>query len=520
MSRRRSGLLIPLFACPRSSSWGIGDISDIGPMTAWLRGAGQCVLQLLPLNEMARGQQSPYSAMSAMAIDPIYLDVAAVPEFAALGGEASLTPEERERLAAVRSRRTVDYTTVRALKQAALGRAFERFLIDWKANGPRARQLRAFITAQDWWLPDYALYHAIHDHEAHRPWTEWPREWQWREARALDDARTTFARHVLFYQYLQWLADDQWRAARAEARANGVALFGDLPFMVDGDSADVWAHQDEFRLDRSVGVPPDAFSATGQDWGMPAYRWDRIAALDFKWLRQRAERSAALFDGYRVDHLVGFYRTYSRPKSGGPATFEPAEQEAQLALGEQTMAVFRGPGAEIVAEDLGIVPDFVRESLARLRAPGFKIFRWERDWDHDGQPFRDPADYPAVSVAASGTHDTEPMRIWWEGASHEERQRVADLPSARALAIDFTSPEFSPALRDGLIEILFASRSELLLLPVADVFGWSARINEPGTVTPDNWTLRLPWAVDDLDAEPDARARQQQLRTWTTQHRR
>ena len=124
---------------------------------------------------------------------------------------------------------------------------------------------------------------------------------------------------VLFRQYIQWIADEQWRRARAAAGERGVKLFGDLPFMVDGDSADVWARQSDFDIEASVGVPPDAFSATGQDWGMPAYRWDVIARQDFRWLRDRARRSAALYDGYRVDHLVGFYRTYSRPRNGGSA---------------------------------------------------------------------------------------------------------------------------------------------------------------------------------------------------------
>jgi 4-alpha-glucanotransferase len=142
-----------------------------------------------------------------------------------------------------------------------------------------------------------------------------------------------------------------------------VALFGDLPFMVSGDSADVWARQDEFRLDASVGVPPDAFSETGQDWGLPVYRWDVLAARDYDWLRNRARRNADIYDGYRVDHLVGFYRTYFRPHGGGEPEFVPSEQAEQVKQGEAVLAVFREPGTEIVAEDLGLVPDFVRESL-------------------------------------------------------------------------------------------------------------------------------------------------------------
>ena len=520
MMHRRSGILLPLFSFPSSASWGIGDIGDVAPMTAWLSAAGQRVLQLLPLNEMASGQQSPYSAMSAMAIDPIYIAVPHVPEFAALGGEANLDVGDRDQLAGARHAKGVDYAAVRDLKQRMLARAFGRFMDEWQHQTPRAGEFRAYCEAEAWWIADYAVYRALHEREHHRPWTEWDPTLERRDPSALDEARRTLAEPILFYQYLQWIAHSQWQEARKSARANGVALFGDLPFMVDGDSADVWVHQKQFRLDRSVGVPPDAFSATGQDWGMPAYRWDAMATGGFAWLEDRARRSAALYDGYRVDHLVGFYRTYSRPRAGGPPSFEPATELEQRALGEQAMAIFRAPGAEIIAEDLGVVPDFVRESLAQLAAPGFRIFRWEREWDQDGQPFRDPAHYPPISVAASGTHDTEPMRVWWEAAASGERRAVAAIESVKALAgsTDLEHAPWSSSVRDVLLETLFASRSDLLLTPIQDVFGWADRINEPGTVTPHNWTFRLPWPCDQMETTPDAEERKTTLREWATKY--
>ncbi|MGE3521011.1 MAG: 4-alpha-glucanotransferase, partial [Vicinamibacterales bacterium] len=312
---RRSGLLIPLFSAPSTVSWGIGDIGDIEPMCAWLASAGQRILQLLPLNEMASGNQSPYSAMSAMAIDPIYISLGRVEEFAARGGEASLDDADRRALAEVRAAPHIQYDVTREIKHRALCAAFDRFEHAPPADPARAAAFVAYTKAESWWLDDYALFRAIHDRESGRSWTEWPEPLRRRDAGALADARRTLARDVRFYQYLQWLAGEQWQRARAAARSVGVELFGDLPFMVDTHSADVWAHQTQFELDRSVGVPPDAFSATGQDWGMPPYNWSALGADDFEWLRRRARRSAALYDGYRVDHLVGFYRTYSRSRS-------------------------------------------------------------------------------------------------------------------------------------------------------------------------------------------------------------
>jgi 4-alpha-glucanotransferase len=429
--RRRSGLLVPLSACSSSNSWGIGDIADLDALARWLSGAGQRILQLLPLNEMAPSQHSPYSAISAMAIDPLYVSVPGVAEFA--HGVASLPPDQRELLDTVRRAPTVQYDAVRQLKHAALHAAFDCFMAgEWCHDTVRARELKAFVSEQAWWIEDYALFRAIHAAEGERPWTEWPAGLQRREPAEIDRARRELLRDVVFHQYVQWQASLQWRAVRERTR--GFELFGDLPFMVDADSADVWARQHQFRLDATIGAPPDAFSAAGQNWGMPLYRWDVMAAEHFLWLNERARRSADLFDGYRIDHLVGFYRTYAWPRDGSDPFFTPGDEPSQTALGERILGIFLASGATIVAEDLGTVPDFVRESLVRLGVPGFRVLRWEREWHTEGQPFRDPADYPVNSVATSGTHDTESMAIWWATLSSDDRAKLAAVPTMRRLA--------------------------------------------------------------------------------------
>ena len=516
---RLSGILMPLFSCPRTTSWGIGDIGDLEAMTAWLAAAGQRVLQLLPINEMAPGQQSPYSAISSMAIDPIFIDVATIPEFAASGGEASLSHDDRARLDRARRSPAIDYGVVRQLKRQVLRSAFERFVeAEWHRGTSRATALQAFTAEQAWWIDDYAVFRAVHAAEGERPWTEWPARLRDHDEAAVADARRNLSHDVLFDQYVQWMAHEQWQQARR--RTNGVALFGDLPFMVDGDSADVWARQHHFHLDVSLGAPPDAFSATGQNWGMPVYRWDVIARDDFGWLRDRARRHRDLYDGYRIDHLVGFYRTYGWPKEG-KAFFTPDNEPDQLALGERVVSIFRDSGAEVIAEDLGVVPDFVRESLARLGVPGFKVFRWERQWHTEGQPYTDPLAYPAVSVATSGTHDTETLAVWWESAPAHDRREVARLAAVERVtsnATDLSTAPFNPAVRDALLESLVESGSDLALFPVQDVFGWLERVNEPATINERNWTFRLPWPVDRLRDVPEASERQSTLHGWSAKH--
>ena len=520
---RHAGLLAPLFSIPSRASWGIGEIGDIPALAAWLRAAGQDLLQLLPINEMAVGQRSPYSALTAMAIDPIYISVHAVPEFRAIGGEEAMGREWRERLDAARRATRVDHALVRGLKDVALRAAFAEFerraagAGAGKAAGDAARdagEFDAWCDGQGWWLEDYALFRALHARFGERPWSEWPASLRDRLPDALARAAAEQAAEARYRKWLQFVADRQWRDARARARP--VWLFGDLAFMVDGDSADVWADTESFRLDVSIGAPPDAFSATGQNWGMPAYRWDALAARDFGWLRRRARRMADLYDGYRVDHLVGFYRTYLFPHDASRARFDPADQPAQLALGEKVLAIFSGSGACVIAEDLGTVPDFVRESLARLSVPGYKVFRWERHWEQPGQPYRDPAAYPPASVATTGTHDTEPMAVWWDRLAASERAAVLATPGIAEGARTLGDPggAFTPELRDLLLDVLFASGSDILLLPIQDVFGWCDRINVPAVIDDHNWTWRLRWPSDTLDTQAEARERSEALRAF------
>ena len=520
---RRAGILIPLFSLASSRSWGIGEIGDLVAAARWLESAGQRLLQLLPINEMPPGETSPYSALSAMAIDPQFISLGDLEDFHATGGEAALDGSMRARLDRVRVSPSIDYVNVRALKQYALRRAFAHFRDrELRAGTRRASAFLAFCEAEAWWLDDYALFRALHASHGEKPWSEWPAPVRSRQPEAIETARAALVDDVRFRQYVQWVAGDQWGSARDAARP--VALFGDLPFMVSADSADVWARQDEFRLDASVGVPPDAFSATGQDWGLPLYRWDVLAARDFDWLRNRACRNSHLFDGYRVDHVVGLFRTYFRPLDGGEPEFVPADQAAQRELGERVLTVLREPGAEIIAEDLGVIPDFVRESLTRLDVPGYRVFRWERSWHADGQPFTDPHDYPSSSVATSGTHDTEPMTIWWRQAEPEEREAVLALAPVRAQLTDeectaaLTDGELPRSVREALLETLFASGSEMLILPIQDVFGWHDRINQPATVHEGNWSWRLPWPSERLITEPEAMAVAAQLRSWSEKH--
>ena len=503
-SGRHAGVLVPLFSIPSRSSWGVGEIPDLPWLANWLREAGFDFVQILPVNEMEEGQNSPYSALSAMAIDPVFISLPYVLEFADRGGEGALDDADRQRLAEVRARRSVDFLTVRALKSRALHGAFDRFRERHLGTGSaRGSEFRSFTERERWWLDDYSLFRALHDQHDGRYWREWDQGLRDRHPAALGPAREMLAPRILYYQYLQWLAHEQWQRARRDC--GNVGIFGDFPFMVSGHSADVWARQGEFNVDASVGVPPDTPDGAGQDWGLPAYRWEVMAPGGYEWLRQRLRRSIDLYDGFRLDHLVGFYRTFVRERDGR-TYFVPADEAAQLAQGERLLRLFLEGGPRILVEDLGVVPDAVRESLARLGVPGLKVLRWERHWRAPEQPFRRPSEYPAASVATSGTHDTETLAEWWDNADVQERRLCAELPGIREAGCEPEAP-YSPRLRDALLRVIVGSGSDLVILPLQDIFGWRERINTPALVTDENWTWRLPWPIDDLAQQDEARER-------------
>jgi 4-alpha-glucanotransferase len=504
---RRAGVLIPLSSIRSARGWGLGEIGDLGPFAAWARSAQLSVVQLLPVNEVSGGETSPYSASSAFALDPVYLSLDALEDFAAAGGRAALSDAdraERERLAAAPA---VDWAAVRALKTRALQAAFAHFRDrEWASGSARRQQLERYVDQHRDWLVDYSVWRVLHD-QVRLAWWEWPDSWKERRPEALARAREELAGDILRVHYLQWQLDEQWQAARAEARRLGVALKGDLPFMVAGDSADVWSRPTDFRLDRSVGTPPDAFSAVGQDWGLPAYHWDHMRANDHAWLRARAARAGALYDLYRVDHVIGLYRTYSRPiaRAGGPpsnqgAGFFPETEADQIAQGERVLSLFNQHG-EVIAEDLGMVPEFLPASLARLGIPGYRVLRWETGSDGS---YRDPATWPERSVATNGTHDIEPNAAWYASLLPRERARLAQVPGLQALP---DAPEWSAEVRDLLLGVVYEAPSRLSINPVQDLLGTADRINVPGTVLPTNWSYRMTLDLAALEADRALRER-------------
>ncbi|MFO0679315.1 MAG: 4-alpha-glucanotransferase [Polyangiaceae bacterium] len=508
---RLAGVVLPLFSIRTRSDWGIGQISDLSAAAAFVRRAGHTLLQVLPPYELADGETSPYGARTAFGLDPIYLTLERIPELAATEGDVSewcdaAARAERDRLRALRE---VDYRGVRALKNRALDVAFRRFWDrHWTKDTSRAAELRAFIAAESGWLRDLSLYVVLRDAHGGHGWTTWEEAARNHDAAALAAVERDHARALVEYAYRQWLALREWDEARRAVRNLGVELMGDLPFVVGSESADVWARPSEFRRDVSLGAPPDGFSPDGQDWGLPPYDWAAMDANDLAWLRARTRHAARLYDRFRLDHVIGYFRMYVRkPKELG--VFTPEGDDAQRKRGDHVLAMMKDEAGatRIIGEDLGVIPDFARHVLSALEIPGYRVLPWERDHEHR---LRDPKNFPVASVATFSTHDTAPIDAWWNDFQDYERNDFANLAGFAV-----TVPPFARSM--ALLRTLFGSSSHLTLVLFQELLGLTERINVPGTVGPHNWTWRIPADVESLLEDANVTSRLEAVRALVSE---
>jgi len=487
MLPRSAGILIPLFSIRTRDCLGRGEILDLAPMIDFALSMGHRVIQLLPLDETGPDDLSPYSAMSVMAIDPTYISLSGLP-----GVGRVVLARARE---AVGRRRFVERPIIRREKFPLLERAYRA---SRARGGPDERaQLEAFIEANSYWIHDYALFRALKDRFNWTSWETWPAEIAHRDPAALELARRDLADPVEMYSYWQYIAHRQMSEMREYARSRGAFIGGDLAFSPCRDSAEVWANQDEFDLSRTVGAPPDGFNPKGQRWGLPLPNWSAMRAQGFKVLRARARHASTLYDSLRIDHVVGLYRTFNfGSELAEPGVFTPVNEDDELRQGEEVIhAIKEEAGAtELIAEDLGTVPPWVRASLTRLGVAGYKVMQWERDWGHGDEPFISPTAYPELSLATTGTHDTEPLTVWWRAQPIDVREKLV-----RGLGLEGkVNPRrmLEESARFAILTALYAAPSKLVIVPIQDLFGWSAQINRPGTISAWNWTYRIPLTLE------------------------
>jgi 4-alpha-glucanotransferase len=473
---RTSGILLHPTSLP--GRWGIGDLGVAAyTFVDFLRAAGQRLWQVMPLGPTGYGD-SPYQGFSAFAGNPLLISLDSLLEEGLLAG-ADLTnlphlPGER-----------VDYGAVIPWKLGVLRRSFERF----KRAGTAAQRdaFSAFRTEERTWLADYSLFAALKAAHGGATWNAWDPPIARREPAAVSEWGRRLSgdpSETEFHAYMQWLFFRQWRALKQYANERDIQIIGDIPIFVAYDSADVWAHREIFELDAQgnptvvAGVPPDYFSATGQRWGNPLYRWDELKRRGYNWWIERFRNTLTLVDIARIDHFRGFAAYWAVPADEETAIngeWLPAPGRALFAAVREALG-----GLPIIAEDLGVITPDVEELRDELGFPGMKVLQFAFSGDPD-DPYL-PHNYRRRCVVYTGTHDNDTTRGWW-GALSPLDQHNARVYLARDVGEESVSWDF--------IRLALASVAEMAIVPMQDVLalGSEGRMNTPGQAG-GNWSWR------------------------------
>ncbi|MDD4895055.1 MAG: 4-alpha-glucanotransferase [Candidatus Omnitrophica bacterium] len=567
-AKRRAGILAPLFSIYSKDSLGIGEFRDLKLLIDWAKVSGNSIIQLLPLNETGP-LFCPYDSVSSFALEPAYISLEDVPGANKSHIKASINQIKKEF-----SKRGahVDYS----IKKRKIHVLWSMFLEEERVSH---KKLKEFIDENSYWINDFALFGELKYYHMGAPWYQWEDKYKNRDVKQLEIFRKEHEKEISFQIWVQWQLYKQFKAVKKYAESKKILFKGDLPLLVSRDSADVWAHQEFFKLEFAAGAPPDMYCAKGQRWGMPTYNWERVAADDYKYLKKKLKYAQEFYDILRIDHVVGLFRIWSIPynepleNQGLRGFFDPQDENKWANHGRNILSLMlNNTDMLLCAEDLGVIPEVCTEALEEFGIPGNDVQRWTKDWKvkHD---FLRPGDYRFLSVAMLSTHDTTNWGAWWEneagtvdeglfrrkcgerGINYEaikeklfnlERSRYGRLRwldnvnSSDYLAailgrrkeeiadfidmyentyqekeklwkeLNMPGPMREGADKDIIAAVLKMTLDSRAIFCINSIIDWLSlagalkgdayqyRINTPGTISRDNWSLIIPVSLEEL----------------------
>ena len=476
--KRYAGVLLSITSLP--SKYGIGCFDQAAyDFVDWLEKAGQRYWQILPLGVTSHGgsDDSPYQAYSAFAGNPYLISLEALIE------EGVLTEEECDAVDFGDNAAKVDFDKLHENRFALLHKAYERSDVSHDPD------FASFCNDNHLWLNDYALFMALKSFFKEAPFRSWPEDIRMHWGFALDYYNRELYFDIEFQKYLQFKFDQQWTKLKAYANAKHIRIVGDIPIYVSPDGADVWAHPELFQLDEKnesssiAGCPPDAFAEDGQVWGNPLYRWDFHKATGYEWWVTRMWHSFKLYDVVRIDHFRGFDEYFSIPADKGSAKYGHWEKGPGMDLFNTIK--YRLGDVSVIAEDLGLMTDGVRQLVKDSGYPNMKVLQFAVDpadiacsndyWPHN---------YNSNCVVYTGTHDNETLAGWYAGLSKEAKTQI------RSYLGNFDTAD--KRMYKVLINLAMASVAKDCIVPIQDHLGLDnkCRMNQPGTVG-FNWRWRL-----------------------------
>ena len=517
---RRFGISAQLYSLRRAGDQGIGDFTTLGVLAAAAGRERAATIGINPLHMLfpdQRERASPYHPSDRRFLDPIYLDVADASADPYPEATRALLAEQADRIGAVSASDIVAYPKVWALKRAILQRRFANFTACDQGHPAAGADFRRFVADGGAELRRFATFQAIAETRPGEAWHHWPAELRSANSNAVAAVGQAQAERVRFHQYLQFLADRQFAAAAAKARASGLelGLFRDLAVGAAPDGAEAWACADGLAQGAWIGAPPDPFAAEGQNWHLPPPLPLRLARDGFAAFAALLAANMRHAGALRIDHVMGLARLFWIPDGGTGADGAYVAYPLASLLGQVALESVRA-GCMVVGEDLGTVPDGLRPALSEADILSYRVLLFERD----GRSFRPAPRYPARAVACVTTHDLPPLAGWWEGADIEERAALGLLPPGRHEAAEraveraalvealvgqgclvppaSAAPPVAQVVA-GAHAFLAATPADLMLVQADDLAGMRTGVNLPGTDTErPNWRRRLPMPVDAL----------------------
>ena len=540
--RRAWGVSLQLYGVRSRRNWGMGDFTDLAGLVDWAADAGAALVGLNPLHALYLHNPrhcSPYSPSSRQFLNLLYIDVEAVPEYAecAAARAAVTDPTFQQRLAALRAAPLVDYPAVAQAKGAILEQLYAHFRSRHLAmDSARARAFRAWCEAQGEDLERQALYEALQAFlQAQDPawwgWPAWPEGYRSPTAPTVRQWAQAHRERVEYHLYLHWLAASQLDAAaqRARQRGLGVGLYQDLAVGVDRGGAETWMHRELYAFEASVGAPPDDFNLHGQDWGLPPIIPHRLRAAAYRPFIRMLQANMRTAGALRIDHVMGLMRLYwvppgQRADQGVYVTYPWRDLMGILALESQRNRCL------VIGEDLGTVPDAMRQAMRERGILAYRLFYFEKHWQGD-LSFKSPGQIERDALVAATTHDLPTLAGYWRGRDIQLRSELNLFPSEQlraaqilaraedrarlliALAREGLLPagmtadpagvsEMTPALALAIHRYLARSPARVLLVQAEDMLGETEQANLPGTVSGHpNWQRKLSldledWATD------------------------
>lgn len=502
-------LAVQLYGVRSSRNWGYGDFSDLARLLDLAAELGAGGIALNPIHALFDDrpeQASPYAPNSRLFLNPLYIDVTAIPEFP--GVEAAGLAGEVERL---RLPEVVDYSGVAAAKLRGLRLTYDRFRADGAAD--RRAAFEAFRTEQGESLERFAAFEVLRRRFPYQVWWEWPEPWRRPSADALATLRQEQGAEIEFYEFVQWIADSQLQSCRQRAQERGlpIGLYLDVAVGVDAGGADAWSEQEAVLNSLSVGAPPDVMNTAGQNWGLAGFNPVGLEAKRFEPFRAMIRSVMRHAGAIRIDHVLGLKRLFLIPHGMSPrdGAYVRLPFEPLLAVIAQESVRHR---CIVIGEDLGTVPDGFRETMADWGLWSYLVLLFERG--HDGS-FRRPEHFGHSALVTFSTHDLPTFAGWLQGHDLQVKRSLGIDPGEtehdrghaigamrQALGLDWNAPlEF-----DAVARYLATTPTRLLVVSMEDAIGIVDQPNVPGTVDEHpNWRRRLPLPLDELFHHPQLR---------------